>query len=136
MGCLGAVRKQLWSGPTSFAFEVPSVTPGHYNQLLNPDDFSDSSRTSELLMKKVLDCTKRPKICACRVLSKSAVCYRGGHGRKEVLIPSSQQAVPALCHHPFSSSSAAHCFDFMLPMSYPVARCLVYAGGNCVYIHI
>lgn len=54
VGHLGAVRKQLWSGPTSFAFKLPSVTPGHYNQLLNPDDFSDSSRTSELLMKKVL----------------------------------------------------------------------------------
>jgi len=59
MGRLGAVRKQLWSGHTSFAFKLPSVTSGHYNQLLNLDDSSDSSRTSELLMKKVLDTAQK-----------------------------------------------------------------------------
>eukprot|EP00075_Anas_platyrhynchos_P035105 XP_027324358.1 delta-sarcoglycan isoform X5 [Anas platyrhynchos] len=44
------------------------------------------------------DCTKRPKICACQLLSKHDARCRDGRGRREVLIPSCQQAVPALCH--------------------------------------
>ncbi|XP_074913105.1 delta-sarcoglycan isoform X2 [Buteo buteo] len=56
--------------------------------------------------ESVRHCTKRPKICACQVLSKSDACYRDGHGRREMLIPSSQRAVPALCQHSTTLSLA------------------------------
>lgn len=136
---LGAVRKQLWSGHNSSTLELPSVTSGHYNQLLNPDDFSDSGGMSKLLMKKVLDTAQKGQ--RLRLSGHEEAWFllqrwAWKEGGDDCTKPTGSTCPLPPLYGSFSSSSATCRFDFMLPMLYPVAWCLVYAGGNCVYIHI
>lgn len=137
MDHLGAVRKQLHPGHTSSASKLLSITSGHCNQLLHLDGFSDSSRTSKLLMREIVRVyTNSPKVWGCQVLGSSDGCARDQHGKREGW---SHPAAPALCHHPRPSLQLEGCTSLgfyaphVTPCGWGVGLC---RGGLCLYSHI